>query len=256
MERGNDGLFAKIEKLLEMGRRGGTEAEAEVAMRKVHELLIKHNLSMAEVEAARGTSNGYVKHFEPGPRNQPWQGIVWAALAEMCFCKHYQAFYRRRGRQEDFRQVLIGKPANVAVAKNLAVYVVRLGERLANESAARVWRDARRRHRISFKKGFAMRIAERAMAEIEMAKRGAVTDPVTGTALMVVPLYEQTNREIQAVLDREKIELDEGKPLQRPSSDSGFFAGTIAADGVSLSASGIEDRTSKEVQPARLRPGA
>ena len=255
MEQGNDGLFAKIEKLLEMGRRGGTEAEAEIAMRKVHELLIKHNLSMGEVEAARAATNGYIKHLEPGTRNQPWQGIIWAALAEMCFCKHFQRTARSRHRGVSFHHMLIGKPANVAVVKNMALYVIGLGENLADEGAARVYREWRRRYRVSFKKGFAIRIAERAMAEIERAKRGAIRDSETGTALMVVPLYEQTNREIQAVIEQAKMKIEGGNDLRPPSSASGFYAGRAAAEGVSLSKRGIEDRPSNEVQPAGLQPG-
>jgi Protein of unknown function (DUF2786) len=39
-----DSIIAKINKLLALGERGGTEAEAIAAMQKVHELLAKHNL--------------------------------------------------------------------------------------------------------------------------------------------------------------------------------------------------------------------
>lgn len=42
----NKDLIEKIQKCLELARRGGTEAEADTAMRKVQELLAKHNLSM------------------------------------------------------------------------------------------------------------------------------------------------------------------------------------------------------------------
>src|SRR4051794_30275940 len=45
-----DSIVSRINKLLALGERGGTEAEATAAMRKVHELLAKHNLSLDDVK--------------------------------------------------------------------------------------------------------------------------------------------------------------------------------------------------------------
>lgn len=236
----NEALFSKIDKLLEMARRGGTEAEAAVAMRKVHELLIKHNLSMADVTAARPSGDGCVKHYEPATQNQPWQGLIWAAIAELYFCGHFQSRKRNRDRGVSFSHVLIGKPANIAVVRKLAAYIVEAGERLAKESAARIRKEARRVFRVSFKKGFAVRIAERATAEIRRAKEGRTTDPETGTALLVIPLYDEAKNAVQKVIDEEQIKVEQSGSPEPPRSLSGFYAGVTAGDTVSLSPNLIE----------------
>ena len=48
-ETPNTTVIAKIQKLLALGRRGGTEQEADAAMAKAQELLAKYNLDLAVV---------------------------------------------------------------------------------------------------------------------------------------------------------------------------------------------------------------
>ena len=46
----NEAIIRKIQLLLNLGKRGGTEAEATLAMEKAQELLAKYNLDLAIVE--------------------------------------------------------------------------------------------------------------------------------------------------------------------------------------------------------------
>lgn len=52
-EKGMEAIVERIQKILALGRRGGTEAEAAAAMAKAQELLAEHNLTLAQVESAQ-----------------------------------------------------------------------------------------------------------------------------------------------------------------------------------------------------------
>lgn len=131
------------------------------------------------------------------------------------------------------------------MAKNLAAYLIATEEKLANRRAAAVWKDARRTFRVSFKKGYAFRVAERAMAEIHRAKQSQVRDPETGTALMVVPLYDQTKAELDKAVARENVKVEE-RAMEPAKSASGFYEGFMAGNAVALSANLIERQEEKK----------
>lgn len=108
-------LIDRIQKLLALGERGGTEAEATAAMRKVHELLAKHNLSLDDVKESPVAEEDYVRDEAASSPRQPWQDWVWTSVAELYFCKHFK---RKFGSQTT--HLLIGKPSNIAVVKYVA----------------------------------------------------------------------------------------------------------------------------------------
>jgi hypothetical protein len=219
-----DSIIAKINKLLALGERGGTEAEATAAMQKVHELLAKHNLHLDDVKEAPVAEEDYVRQEADATAKQPWQDWVWFAIAELYFCRHFKQKYRG-----STSHLIVGKPSNIAVVKYVATYVIRTGEELARRAGTGA------AFRNSFKKGFASRIAVRAREEIAKAKTGGLSDSSTGTALVVAPLYEQTKRDI----DRFMLEQDMKPKMQAARSTSvsdpdGYRAGRAAVDTVSL----------------------
>jgi hypothetical protein len=83
-------IIEKINKLLALGERGGTEAEATAAMQKVHELLAKHNLSLDDVKESPVAEEDYVRDEAEASARQPWQDWVWTSVAELYFCKHFK----------------------------------------------------------------------------------------------------------------------------------------------------------------------
>jgi hypothetical protein len=221
-------VFEKIQKCLELARRGGTEGEAAAAMARVQSLLAKHNLSLAEVESRGQSAEDYIRN-ELG-RLVPWQKSVWNGIAKMYFCSFYI---------NGPAGILIGKPSNVAVAKSIAEYVCQLGERLAKtESSDRKFRN-------SFKTGFAFRIAQRCSEEIRKAKAGEMVDESTGRALVVTPLYEKTNREVALFLSNQGVRTGTARSRSSYSSSEGFAAGKSSAEGVSLRGNGIAAGSSR-----------
>jgi hypothetical protein len=70
------GIQKKIKKLLALGERGGTEAEAQAAMARAHVLLAKHNLTLSEVQAHGSEPEAPIETDESTPaplRNKLWR---------------------------------------------------------------------------------------------------------------------------------------------------------------------------------------
>lgn len=231
-----DSIIARINKLLALGERGGTEAEATAAMQKVHEMLAKHNLSLDDVKDSPVAEEDYIQDESEASSRQPWQAVVWSAIAKLYFCRHLT----KRG-PAGTRHLVIGKSSNIAVVKYVASYIVRTGEELAQKAAFGV--EAKREFRNSFKKGFAHRIYSRVEEEIRNAKAGKMTDSVTGTALVLSPLYDKSGREIERFL------MDQGMKVRRTtasmsvSDHGGYAAGRAAGDSVSLRSNGVGSKS-------------
>ena len=211
-------IIDRITKLLALGERAGTEAEATAAMQKVHELLAKHHLSLDDVKSGPVAEEDYVRDEAEAAPRQPWQNWVWNAIAELYFCQHYTRKY-----DGTRSHLLIGKPSNIAVVKFVAAYVCRTGEAVARQPG----KD--QAYRNSFKKGFAARIIQRAKEEVRRAKSEGLTDSATGTALVVAPLYDQAKRDIERFMLEQAM-----KPKMKTSRTSvndpdGFLAGKAAA---------------------------
>lgn len=226
-------LLAKIEKCLALARRGGTEAEADTAMRKVHELLAAHNLSMMDIEAAKEKPEDYMWN-DLGAAPRPWQRNVYHAIARLYFCDVLTD--RRKRTHSEPRLILIGKPSNVAIVKHMVEYLIPLGDNLALQAGGQD-----REFRTSFKNGFSSRINERVTEELRRAKAGQVKDE-TGRALILAPLYERTGKELKLFLNSQ---LDGNSRVSNSSRGSqnrsaeGHAAGREAGDRVALRSNGI-----------------
>lgn len=210
-------ILEKIQKCLELARRGSTEGEAAAAMAKVQALLAKHNLSLAEVESHGQKPEDYVRN-EAG-RLQPWQRYIWNGVAKLYFCSFFTS---------GPNGIVIGKPSNITIVSSMATYVCQLGERLARSgSNDRAFRN-------SFKAGFAQRVSQRCHEEIKRAKENQVMDENTNRALILAPLYERTGKEIALFLANQGIRTTQKRSTSRYSSAAGFNAGRSAGDSVSL----------------------
>lgn len=227
-----EAIISKIQKLLALGERGGTEAEAEAAMQKVHELLAKHNLSLGDVKDAPATEEDYVQDFTDATNRQPWQDYIWTSVAQLYFCRHF-----KRIRGNHVQHMIIGKPSNIAAVKYVSMYLIRTANALAAKAAASS--NSKRLFINSFKKGFASRIASRVTEEIKKARDGKMMDSATGTALLVLPLYDQATRDIDRFLMDNQIRPRSGSSRMSVSDSNGYYAGREAANSVSLTSNGL-----------------
>lgn len=232
-------LILRIQKLLALGERAGTEAEAEMAMSKVHELLAKHNLSLDDIpDSAEADEKYEMTDAGSATLRQPWQDWIWGSVAKLYFCKHLKRTRYQGRRTISEHHLLVGKPSNIAAAKYIATYVIRTGEELARAAAAAS--DSKRTFINSFKKGFSHRIYGRVQEQMRKAMEGKISDSVTGNALILSPLYDRSASEIDRFLMEENIRPASARGANSaPNDHAGYAAGRSAAESIALANNGV-----------------
>lgn len=210
--------------------------EAALAASKAQELLFRHNLSMAMVEAAteRGSANYVNDRFDSGGWMH-WRRRLLAVVARNNFCRGVS--------YEGTREVgVVGESHNVTVVKHLYAFLIReimrlaeIGRKGANmleEEDVRAWKR-------SFYLGAVRTIAQRLD---EQRKHDLAAEP-EASALLV-----QKDEDLNAAFyeyyphlapDEAAAAEDEAEPAapsaaRRPRHTDGYRAGLIAARTIPL----------------------
>lgn len=236
----------KIRKLLALGERGGTEAEAEAAMNAAHRLLAEYNLDMDSIKASSGEKEEEIITDESTPsdlRNTAWKDSIYTKISKLYFC---EVFFRTKRSVGERFYCVMGKPSNIAVVKYIAQYLINTcdelsttegrtaAQEMANEGVTlnlRAWRG-------SFKIGFSQRIAHRVNEQIAKAKAGDIKTS-DGRTLMILPLYEKEAKAIELYSAKAHGKFGAYKRTMSIRSSSGYQAGEKAATNVNIAANGV-----------------
>lgn len=153
-------IIRKIQNLLNLGKRGGTEAEAALAMEKAQELLTKYNLDMSTINSTE-VEGGTVKLEEKREKETTsnsamyeWQQKLCRAICEANYCWYWvSTVYEETGKRlyeggpkatrKVKRHTILGREANVIAVKFMYQYLVdTLEELLPYPNAERLSRAA------------------------------------------------------------------------------------------------------------------
>ena len=161
-------LLDTIQRLLALGG-SPNEYEARAAMAKAQELMLRHNLSMEEVRASDVAAAGYRE--EPAwttHGGMPFEAFKAMAIVEKFFFARIVLSKQQAG-PRNFTQAILcfGRPENVAVAKHVLVYLIRLFRDLWKQ--ARAHRRMRGLHARPFYAGVAFGLNEKLLADRERA---------------------------------------------------------------------------------------
>lgn len=197
-EQPNESVIRKIQKLLALGKRGGTEAEASAATDMAMELLAKYNLDMAIIDKAV-VEGGTVVAPEKREKSKidrsamyKWQQSLCRRIAESNYCWYWAQDIREpKGKPkngwQDYRtvkrHVILGREANVTAVTFMYEYLVEtLESLLPYPHVERLSRSA-----ISWREGAAERLAERIEAKAYAMRNPKVdaTDTVKETGMML-----------------------------------------------------------------------
>lgn len=228
----SDAIKAKIQKVLELARRGGTEAEADTALSLAHELLAKYNLDMSDVTEIEVRDEDIMEQgFDRGARNIAWQDWIYKAIADLYFCTVYTQRVLIGGKVKS-RYAVVGKPSNIETVSDVTTYLIALGKELSADGAGK--HDTQ--YRNSWLNGYGSRIGERAR---EVKNQAIKKLPGSEEkALAVVNLYALTNRDNRAFLAARGIFLRSGGTSHTSCrNEDGYRAGRATGSSVSLSAS-------------------
>jgi hypothetical protein len=212
-------VVERIQKILALGRRGGTEAEAAAAMAKAQKLLEEHNLTLAQVDQAQQGTARREELAQAGGMYH-YQRELWQAVAQLNFCIYFRhgEWIKKRGRNRwRSKHCFVGRVVNTRSTMAMGTYLEGEIERLCRERLrARVqgWSiDATEQSQyfsswaVAFREGVSDRVIRKLAArrrqrladEAERAKKAAEASGFsTSTALT---LADVEDREYQANYD-------------------------------------------------------
>lgn len=127
-----DRVLERIRKLLALAG-SPNQHEAEIAMRKAHELMLRHNI---EAIAAHSERNYQVRHLgDPERRGTRVDSEVAGLLAEFFFVKviRVPVYLPRLGKRGKVYEIA-GTRANVEMASHVYAFLLATAERLWNEN--------------------------------------------------------------------------------------------------------------------------
>lgn len=216
-------ILVRIKKLLALAQSSNPN-EAAVAAAKAQALLTQHNVAMADVEALSLRKEG-VDQFDwsdivnESNKSLEWRNTLFLRVTQVMWCKGWSAdrktthFYDSKGRlrwRVTRRSIVIGRPADVEVARYLYDFLVKTGERLSRdfieqlEPSETIWdedeydwiprepagewrRGEKNAERHAFLKGFAQEISNRLWREWHEQRQLLESQ---SNALMVVREHE------------------------------------------------------------------
>jgi hypothetical protein len=175
-DAGVDRVLDRIRKLLALAG-SPNQHEAEIAMRKAHELMLRHNI---EATAARmgapGRADYEVRHLgDPHKRGTRVETEVMGLLSEFFFVKviRVPVYLPREGRAGLVYEIA-GTHANVEMASHVYAFLLATAERLWNENR----HDARvqsGRDRLAYQSGVVGGFREKLLSErVGLKKNGLV----------------------------------------------------------------------------------
>jgi hypothetical protein len=182
-----------------------TEAEAALAMRRVHALLAEHRLSLHDL----GESDERIEDDSYRTQTAPWARCVLDACARYFFCGYMVAEYDERSSGERIphqnmdKHVFFGERHNVVSAKAMSEYLLQTIDRLANEASAKLPIAERIAYKRSYRAACSVRIANRLVEMMRASSAAALT--FEGTTLpALIGEYDKAQSDFQQHVQRYK----------------------------------------------------
>lgn len=234
-------IIERVQKLLALAGNNPNEHEAAAAIEKAHGILAAHNLSMATVEQHQAKDAGSDERTSTATEtnfSEKQYSWLWDSVAKLNYCFCFQQ--RPDPHKRATFYTIVGRPINVIITTQMAMYLCQTVRRLANEEAKRLGRTDHR-FKNAFLAGAAARLHARltAMRDEEQAK-GA------GNALVLWSGDEQLKNE-RFIAESMGVTLKDRKDRQSSYDSAGMRAGRAAGDRISLD---------QQVGSGTKRPGA
>jgi hypothetical protein len=221
-------IIEKIRKLRALTeRRGATEEEALAAQQRMFALLTRYNLELSQIPEGEPTKPDTTIESETTERpSNVWKQYLHTAVAKLNFTECFTL---------GGHIYVIGTKANRIATMEMASYLIATVERLANESAAEVPGDERRRYRHSFAEGCAARIYERleALQAEAAAGRMKAADP-NSLLPALADLYQTSKARVDDFITNHFGKLSYRTHRVNGGHGGGYIAGYSAGDQVGL----------------------
>lgn len=213
-----DNIISKINKMLELARRGSTESESKTAQKMADDLLSKYSLLIANINTATTSDDYMFDGVMVGTLRATWQDSIYVAISKLYNCTYLKR-YDDKGKPI---RTIVGASTDVEVAKKVAAHIVVIAITLAKEAGKS------QTFMRSFKKGFACRIWARVDERMIEDNRGSLTDAIPE----MKKASEGTAATQESNQDHKKNDSAGSKPEQ--IDKRAFHRGSSAASLVSL----------------------
>jgi hypothetical protein len=221
-------IIEKLQKLRAITKeRGATEDEALAAEQRMFTLLAKYNLEISEIPDNELTRPETKIESESSERpSSVWKRYLYSGVARLNFCECLTYGHQI---------VIVGTRANRIATLEMASYLIETTERLANEEAAQVSGDERRRFRHSYAVGCAMRICER-LEQIRLAARAGRMKAEDPNSLLpaLADLYEQHKTQVDNFIADHFGKVYRRTDYASRGHDGGYIRGYNAGENVGL----------------------
>lgn len=158
-------LVAKVKKLLNLSRDpNATENEIELAAAHAQRIMLEHNITIAQAEAADTSARSLVQRLKgeaKGKAMYEWQRSLMATVATTNFCMTFRKTAWSGNKTKQVGYEVIGREENVVAVTETFDYLTSTIERLAREFVGGDHLQLMSRKAMSFKEGAAARLQTR-----------------------------------------------------------------------------------------------
>lgn len=246
----DDTIITKIQKLLALAN-SPNEHEAQAAARKAVELMEKHRISDAEVEARTGTRNSEPITTDHAPlykagKEIRWKTVLGSAVAKSHGCQTWLRTWKGGG---GFEQRIIGRASDVEAIRTLFDWLCLTAERLRARQHSPSYYVTEKKWRSDYIYGFASGVsvqiaAARAQAQAEAQARaarphvrgedGQVRDESQKTTTAAIVLINKHDEDVKAALDAMFPEKLKPKTYADVGRTSGYHRGVTDGQRIHL----------------------
>lgn len=225
----NSRIIEKMRKLMAMANDKSSENEAATALRQLHILLAKHNMSISQIESADNTKEEIQESFEEH-KDRPWKRSVALAIARLYFCEMY--YVKLGGSKSNY--VFVGTETNRTFAMAIFNMVVKTVERESRAESRKIYGKEVSGFVNSFWTGAMGRICDRCDKLIQAAKKGDLEDEGGTDLPAMLNTYEEHRNRVNSFIES-NLNLKAGKRKKLKATHlEGVIAGQATGDKVQL----------------------
>lgn len=223
-------LLLKLKALRDMSEGAANEHESLVALRQLHALLAKHNLSISEVEV----DNDRIGAESFSESNSRAVFSIISSIARLYFCRVVQTRRAAGARRKSVTDYTIAGTASDRACASAIIALVLATLRNELRASAKRDREAGRAtgasYRTSFMKGASWRVQMRCQELIDAAKAGLAEDEQGCKLPALAHQYDARWQDAQNHLGQLFSNLTRPRRARPPRSTTGFYAGVAAGD--------------------------
>ena len=192
-------IIEKMRKLLAMSQDISSENEAEIAMRQLHSMLSKYNLSMIDIKQS---DEEQIDEVDFTYYNRPWVSHIVRGVSQLYFCQYYvMGVYDSRGRKKKKQYFIVGTDVNREFASGLIQNILSGIYRTSVVECMKTYGKRNTPFINSFRNSAGTRILSRCLDMIADAKEGLATDENGNTLPVLASVYDKYEKMIEGYYD-------------------------------------------------------